>query len=269
MYACSSDFKNAVKNNAHQIALLIFENAVFDNEDIDMDEGITFRDNFNLEEDLAIGQTPSNELSFTLLNDDNRLKSYAFGTFIATIGAQTGTGTYSSGADCYIKVGAKRYEAFSSKPYLRMNGSAMANQPTEPVKSLLYYNGTVYAFTSVATYSYLHSNGSKATNSVPGFMRKKAVNQWENEGIVYGGNRILTLYKDGETKTYEFVPLGVFVADRPNVADEIGLSFTCKDQMQLFDEDMPTDKELGISYPLTLRQLFLKLCSYVGVRPEQ
>ncbi len=268
MYACSSDFKNAVKNNAHQIALLIFENAVFDNEDIDMDEGITFKDNFNLEEDLAIGQTPSNELSFTLLNDGDRLKNFSFGTFTATIGAQIDTGSYSSSANVYIKVGAKRYEAYSSRPYLRMNGSALASQPASAVKSLLYYNGIVYAFTDSVTYSYKHSDGSQTTNSVPGFMRKKAVNQWDGKGIVYGNNRILTLYEDGETKTYECVPLGVFVADRPNVADEIGLSFACKDQMSLFDDDMPTDKQLNITYPVTLRQLFLKLCSYVGVTGE-
>lgn len=71
-----------------------------------------------------------------------------------------------------------------------------------------------------------------------------------------------TLY-DG---LYEFTPLGVFVADRPSVVKKKILTITANDQMQLFDKDMPSASELGITYPATLSSLFVKLCTYVGVQ---
>lgn len=64
---------------------------------------------------------------------------------------------------------------------------------------------------------------------------------------------------------YEFTPLGVFVADRPAVVKKKILSITANDQMQLFDVDMPSATDLGLSYPTTLSNLFVKLCAYVGV----
>lgn len=65
---------------------------------------------------------------------------------------------------------------------------------------------------------------------------------------------------------YEFTPLGVFIADRPAVVKKKILSITANDQMQLFDVDMPNASTLGISYPTTLSNLFVKLCNHVGVQ---
>lgn len=64
---------------------------------------------------------------------------------------------------------------------------------------------------------------------------------------------------------YEFTPLGVFIADRPAVVKKKILTITANDQMQLFDVDMPSATDLGLSYPTTLSDLFVKLCTYVGV----
>ena len=48
MYSASDAFHYAVKNGAHQIALLIFDDAVFTNDDINVSAGIELNDVFNL-----------------------------------------------------------------------------------------------------------------------------------------------------------------------------------------------------------------------------
>lgn len=74
-------------------------------------------------------------------------------------------------------------------------------------------------------------------------------------------------YTGGEhSGLYEFTPLGVFIADRPSVVKKKILSITANDQMQLFDADMPSSQSAGITYPITLSNLFKKLCSHVGVQ---
>ena len=93
MYLASNAFHEAVANGAHQIALLIFDDAVFTNDDIDVSAGIEFHDYFNTAEDLSVGQALSNEISFSIFNDEGLLNEYEFGEFLATIGAQTGNET--------------------------------------------------------------------------------------------------------------------------------------------------------------------------------
>ena len=56
MYPCSNAFHQAVSNGNDQIPLLIFQDAVFTQEDIDVEDGIEFDDNFNMEDDVTIGQ---------------------------------------------------------------------------------------------------------------------------------------------------------------------------------------------------------------------
>ena len=74
-----------------------------------------------------------------------------------------------------------------------------------------------------------------------------------------------TVRKNGKAYTYEMVPLGVFIAERPNAPDQIRISMTCYDRMTKFDDDMPTAGTLGINYPVSIGDLLYALCSYVGV----
>lgn len=59
---------------------------------------------------------------------------------------------------------------------------------------------------------------------------------------------------------YEFTPLGVFIADRPNVVKKKILSITANDQMCLFDVDMPE-----LSYPIKLSAMFEAICNAAHV----
>ena len=130
MYPASADFHNAVKNGNPQMPLLIFPNAVFTAEDIDVNAGIEFDDLFNTEENTSIGQALMNNIRFTLFNDNQLLNDYEFGEFIATIGVQIDESTYTQEGNISVTCGNNTYVATSSSPYLTRNGTAMDDAPT-------------------------------------------------------------------------------------------------------------------------------------------
>ena len=264
MYQASSAFHQAVANGNKQMALLIFDDAVFTNEDIDVDKGIEFNDYFNTEEDLCIGQVLSNEVSFALFNDFGLLNNYEFGDFVCTLGVQIGTGYYRHDRNVVIETGSAKYIGMSTAPYLTRNGNGLS--PGFAVHSLLAYNGKIYAFGRNQEYAvFSDATGANITGSNPmnSFMRHKSLG-WIGRGFVYA-NRILTIYQNGQKEIYEFVPLGTFTADRPNVPDVIRIEFHCYDLMQKLDKDMPSAAELGITYPCLVGTLFEAICNYFGV----
>lgn len=268
MYAASEAFHNAVANGNPQKAMLIFSDAVFTDEDIDVDTGIAFDDNFNMEKDIAIGQMTSNEIRFSIFNDDRLLNDYEFGEFVATIGVLIGTDNYVQSGNVVMNTTYAQYVGSNSRPYLRRNGTAISGQPAWAVKSLLAYDGKVWAFSGDGRYAvYNDSTGANITsqNPVNAFMQNKS-KAWDGKGIFYNkSSRILFIYLGGVRERYEFVPLGTFIADRPNVPDQIRIDMDCMDRMQKFEKDMPEDSALGISYPTTIGNLFVKMCQYLGV----
>lgn len=264
MYPASQAFHEAVRNGNPQKALLIFDDAVFTNEDIDVDVGIQFTDYFNTEDDLSIGQALSNEISFALFNDYGDLNNYAFGQFTATLGVQLTNETYIERAACSAVYGSDVYTGYGTYPYIRKNGEGLSGQPSFPVQSILVYDGTVYAFSGDGRCR-KWVNGTGSNVSMNPFMTRKTRN-WDGKGYSYSTNTRILTERDGTLqKTYEFVPLGVFIADRPNVPDVIRIEFSCHDKMLMLDKDMPKAATLGITYPTTISNLFVKLCEYYGI----
>ena len=270
MYPVSSAFHEAVANGNRQKAMLIFPDAVFTDEDINIDRGITFHDRFNMKDSISIGQTPSNEISFSLFNDYKYLNNYEFGDFLATVGVYVGEEEYEIAGNAYLRTNYATYIGLNGNPYLRRNGAAMAVPPTFGVVSLLAYDGKVWAFSNNGDYAvYDDRTGANITdqNPVNAFMRAKSKN-WEGKGYFYNkDSRVLFIYNNvtGIRQRYEFCPFGWFTAERPNAPDQIVIDMQCYDLMQKFDKDMPTKSELGISYPVTIGTLFTKLCDYVGL----
>ena len=270
MYSASEDFHTAVANGAHQIALLIFNDAVFTNDDIDVSAGIEFNDYFNTETDLSIGQALSNEISFNIFNDSGLLNNYAFGDFLATIGAQVGNETVTANGTVQVQSANHTYVAYNSSPYLKRDGTAVSSQPAQKIKTMLVYDGTVYCLlANGAVVGYKDSNGSSKSVTVNNFM-KAQMGKWEGKGIFFGaltsgGNNMLKIWQGTNLRSYEFVPLGYFTAERPNVPYVNEIHFNCYDYMQKFDKDMPSDADMGISYPSTFSNLFIKLCQYAQV----
>lgn len=250
--------------------LLIFGDAVFTQGDIDVDTGIEFDDNFNMESDLAIGQATSNEIRFTLFNDDRLLNDYEFGEFVATLGVHISTDTYQQVSPVMINTVHARYNGYNTRPFLKRNDIALTAQPSFAVKSLLGYGGKVWAFSGDGRYAvYDDATGANITrdNDLNDFMKNKSIG-WNGKGFFYNDDvrsRRLAIYESGKRYWYEFVPLGTFIAERPKVPDQISIDMTCHDRMTKFDKDMPTAEELGISYPTTIGTLFVKLCEYVEV----
>lgn len=268
MYQASAAFHEAVKNNEHQIALLIFKDAVFTNSDIDVNNGIEFHEYFNLEEDISIGQTLSNEISFTLFNDDGNLNNYAFGEFTAMIGVRVGSSAYIEQGTAYLSTKYATYVGNASYPYLTRNGVPVSAQPSFPVKSIVAYGDKVYVFSGTGKSAvYDDTTGANITsegNADPS-MRNRA-HDWEGMGYYLNQDtRIMFAYGDGRKDRYEFVPLGKFSAVRPNVPDQIYIDFTCNDFMTKFDISMPSADDLKIKYPITLKKLLKACCDYVKV----
>ncbi len=265
MYNASAAFHVAVANGAKQKALLIFDDAIFTDADLDVDEGIELDDYFNTDNDIAIGQALSNELRFTLFNDEQLLNNYEFGDFTATIGAQISSGTYSDSAQVIAYDGDNVWRGRNASPYVTRNGSAVSSQPNFAVRSIAIYNDTVYVFGTSNRYKAYTLAGSAKTVTLNNFMRAKSA-QWFGEGInLNTSTRIMKIWKDKKTETYEFVPLGKFTAKRPNVPDTDQVRFTCNDFMMKFDEDLPNKTDLGLTYPTTISNLFVKICQHVGV----
>lgn len=265
MYQASEAFHYAVKTGAHQIPLLIFDDAVFSVDDINVSNGIEFNDYFNTEVNMSIGQALSNELSFNLFNDEGLLNDYEFGDFLATLGAQIGNTTVTANGVVQADSGSHLWVAYNSSPYLMRDGTAVSSQPAAPVISILIYNGYVYCRLSNGNVKvYKDSTGTyQSSMSLNSFMLRQ-MQKWTGKGIAYA-NRILKIWKGSNLRTYEFVPLGYFTAERPNVPNKIEVHFTCYDFMQKFEKDMPTAAELNMTYPATISTLFTKMCNYVGV----
>ena len=266
MYAASQAFHDAVRNGNPQMPLLIFEDAVFSSMDIDVDAGIEFDDNFNMEEDIAIGQATSNEIRFTLINDLRLLNEFEFGEFVATLGVQIGTETYHQNGPVMLTTGNASYISSSSRPYLKRGDMALAVQPDSRVRCMMARDGKVYVFTESGNPKvYDDATGADITSGNPlnDFMLNKG-RRLNGHGYYLNGN-ILHDFYGGKKYVYEFVPLGTFLAERPKVPDQIRVEMTCYDRMTKFDVDMPEAAELQITYPCTVAQLLNKMCLYLNV----
>lgn len=284
MYPSSREFHQAVANGAHQIALLIFnrgntdaELAVFTNDDINVSAGIEFNDYFNTEEDLTIGQALSNEISFNLFNDKGLLDDYGFGEFTATIGVLTGTEETADFKRPYVESEQHVYAAVADSPYLYRDGTAIATPPDSAVVSILVYDGKVYCGLENGNIKvYKDVDGSVLSYTPNDFMKAQMQSDsWRNCGYSFAyevvdsqahvNNWVLRKWKRYTAEKYEFVPLGVFTAERPNVPSVNEIHMTCYDQMQKFEKDMVSFSNLGLGTTTTIANLYAALCTYVDV----
>ena len=138
-------------------------------------------------------------------------------------------------------------------------------QPSSYVKSMLSYKNKLYVLDGNNNVNvYNASSGEYIDETVNQFMVSQ-MNRWTGKGIRYSTTKILKIWQGTSLLTYEFVPLGHFTAERPNVPSVIEIHFTCYDFMQKFEKDMPTAEELGITYPISVGDFFVAMCDYVNV----
>ena len=191
VYNASQAFHEAALGNEPQLALLIFDDAVFTNSDLKIETGLEFHDYFNTEEDIAIGQALSNEIRFTLFNDERLLNDYEFGTFKAMLGVRISQGTYKQRSPVMAFNGNDAWAGNARTPYLTLNGTAVSSQPMFPVRSIAIHDGKVYVFGTLGYYKVYDTSGAVVSETLNSFMVKK-VSKWNNIGFTLDvSNRIL------------------------------------------------------------------------------
>lgn len=262
MYAHSTAFEEAVRNNANQLCILEFKDGFLSNEDICMDTGVQLHDLFCSKDDLGVGQAVSNELDFSIFNDKHLLDDYDFGEMFATIGVMTKSIRRVATEKAYMETPLyNKYESTSDS--LLKNNAPCPVQPNFDIGVLIYKDGYVTVVSDDFTQAIkFMDNNTPVAEQVPvlPFMSDK-LSRLANCGFSYESNT-LKCWVGSYVDTYEFVPLGRFIADRPNVSDVIRISFECMDFMSKFEKDI---SEVSISYPTTYYGLLNTICNHVGV----
>lgn len=261
-YTVSPDFKNKIKDGiTQQRGVILFSDLYFTDEDIQQD-GIVVSETFSTNEHLSFGICPSATLSFKVLSN-GLLSGYEFGTASVYVGVQISTSAFTmpSGTSAYIMVGDDAYTASASGVFC--NGARISSGK---FVSLLYDGVSVYAFGQTFSLK-IDPSDQTFTQYVPHrFMVQKmqsakSVAMVLTNGIMTGAN----IWHEDYMETYEFVPLGVFEVEKPTktITDVIAIQ-DAYDRMKWFDIDA-SEYLGGLTYPITLGEIFTSLCDYVEV----
>lgn len=252
MYPVSEAYKQAVKNGAKQLAVILFEDALFTNEDINISSSpLRFEERFNENEDLTIGTCPSSTISFDLVNEDKFLRDYHFGEFRAYIGVLTDSSNYTKGESTYAiyYTGNRlvRFEGNRKAPYLTMNGRSCPVQPDFPVSCIFIKENVIYCFGEENRVLIFEMNGTTPVRWSDDRI-KTAINRpmlvkgmrYVSKGIgaCIHGNHFQIWYQNKVCETYELMPLGVFISDRPTYLSKITVSVEASDRMKLLDRQI-------------------------------
>ncbi len=89
MVQVSNAFLAALQAGAPQRWAFIWaDGTILTNEDISVEDGVSYDETFCTETDLTVGLTPSSHMSFVLLNDKYQLQNFGFGRFTAKLGVR-------------------------------------------------------------------------------------------------------------------------------------------------------------------------------------
>lgn len=297
MYTVSSDFHAAVLAGAEQRAVLRFSDAVLSGNDIPVNGGLRLTEPFCAQDDLTIGLCPSASLAVTLANVGGMLDEFTFGEFKAYLGVKIDSDTYTPvvGAAATLPLDeSNTVSIFSTTPYVKINGTAAANQPSFVPQAIMALDHFLYVISSAGAYFRysLFWDGGTWAELAEGTWADQAVNTWDSYANLFAGgvsvttnalmiakgvsyaaaHRAVVLHDnimneyatDGTYKTYEMCPLGVFHADRPATVRKERVAFTAYDNMDKMDVDV-TDWFAALTYPITLGEIFAGLCARVGI----
>lgn len=297
MYSTTEQFHIAVLGNSpkERILFVFTDGTIFTNEDVMANPGVKVMEASNLEEELTIGDCPSSSLSATIANYNGLLSGYAFGECKVSLGVRTRTNVYPLGkGNVSILINGVRIEGNITQPYLTAGGSATVAQPPFPVYSILASGYKLYCISQSGqvwetewadgqtwndvstdtweeladtTWEELQGVYAQVGNDFPvnSFMEDK-LTQWaaSKRALVFDKNKLNEFYPDGTVETYEYVPLGVFVVNTPEKRQIDLINITAYDRMTLFDVEAD-DFLPGLTYPITLGEIYAQLCDFVGV----
>lgn len=299
MYNVSNAFKTAVYSKGvivRPLIRFINNNTFLTGEDIQIGGGIAVDEYLNTEEDLTIGCAPSSQFRAAILNANGRLNDFPYGECKVFLGAKVAETLWDRGdSTCTAVLGygtadAARFDAYSTTPYLKTNGATSNAQPPEPLQSILIYGNTFYGILQSGDVWTAVWDGKKLIQmeaetwddlkkytwdqmaerrwiefasiaDINDFMRDK-LSRWKARGIWYNAE-ICYEYKNDRVERYEYVPLGVFIADMPEKRKTLTVSLIAQDRMKRFDQDA-TAWWNGLTWPLTVKQILVQMCDYLG-----
>lgn len=298
MYNASAQFHSAVFENSpvERVLFKFADGTIFTNEDIHIGSGLKLIEAVNLEEELTIGSCPAASLEATIMNYHGLLSGFAFGEAEVSLGVRTETvnvGVVAANAVAYMN-GIKLC-GYSVAPYLTLGGDATAAQPNFPVHAIVIDGLNVYclglegqcwgatldgawAWDDVAAYTKDELDAMPITwddmqgvltgvgdISLSPFMTAKAAS-WaaRGRGAWYNGGILYECFTDGAIDKYEYVKLGTFLLNTPTKRKVNLISVSALDRMARFDV-AADDFWNGLTYPVTIGQIFTQLCAFVGV----
>lgn len=300
MYKVSKEFSKAVYSRGVIVRPLIRflnDNTFLTGEDIQLSGGLTVTEYLNTEEDLTIGCAPSSQLQTTILNVGGFLDDFSYGECKVFLGARVSENAWSRGnSTCTAILGygtskAIRFDAYPEPPYLKTNNTESNVQPPEALQSILIYGNAFYGILPSGDVWYALWDGSKLVTldvstwddlrtttwdeiakkrwldfsslaELSPFMKTK-LKKWKGKGFWYD-SEICYDFQNTKVEKYEYVPLGVFIADTPAKRRTLMVNLTAQDRMKKFDQDA-TSWWNSLNWPLTVKQILNLMCSQVGV----
>lgn len=300
MYRVSEEFSKAVYSRGVTVRPLIRflnDNTFLTGEDIQLSGGLTVTEYLNTDEDLTIGCAPSSQLQTTVLNVGGFLDDFSYGECKVFLGAKVSENVWSRGnSTCTAIFGygtseATRFDAYPEPPYLKTNNVDSNVQPPEALQSILIYGNILYGILPSGDVWYVLWDGSKlvlldastwddlrtttwdeiaekrwmdfgSLVELSPFMKAK-LKKWKGRGLWYN-SEICYDFQNTKVEKYEYVPLGVFIADTPAKRRTLMVNLTAQDRMKRFDQDA-TSWWNSLNWPLTVKQILNLMCSQVGV----
>ncbi len=290
MYNVSTMFNAAIVANQDQRLLIKWgDNAILTAEDISAtDGGLKYTEYANPDEDLTIGQAVQSALELYLLNADGKagmlVQSKGKTLFTALLGVKLVGAASDTGQDVatgatlavVLNNGGSNKIAVSANPswgYIIRNGVQIA--VSGAVHALAAMNGHLYLIGSggaiLGQYAYSSDAATLTAETAvtPEEITKDKLDRWASahkcatleelkayDFTISGGNIM--------AERWEYAPLGNFIAEKPSKTQDDIITVSAYDQMSLFDRDA-TSFISGLTFPLTLTQLFVKLCEYVKI----
>ena len=251
-----------ISPSGHQNLLIKFPTFYLSADDGDIsDSGVTISSETGEAEDITIGNAPAKVLTATMLNPVGLMEGLTWGEGTVYIGVATATEAYDSDAEVYAKKGTAEY-AIRDTQIVPPTGTAISYDG-EPTAIVVSNDGTAWFYTDTKAYYYDGSAVAEATQS-DAFTLHKYQNL-SGVGILLDANGLpLTTWKDGESNTYTYVPMGVY--DFSGV-DAHGITFGVEayDRMTLFDTDA-TDwvASLDFTTAKTLSTILSELMTEMG-----
>ena len=200
-------------------------------------------------------------------------------TSLSLVGAASDTGQdVATGATLAVVLnnGGSNKIAVSANPswgYIIRNGVQIA--VSGAVHALAAMNGHLYLIGSggaiLGQYAYSSDAATLTAETAvtPEEITKDKLDRWASahkcatleelkayDFTISGGNIM--------AERWEYAPLGNFIAEKPSKTQDDIITVSAYDQMSLFDRDA-TSFISGLTFPLTLTQLFVKLCEYVKI----